>query len=594
MVSENFLENLKQKVDILAVASSYVKLSRRGRNWVGLCPFHAEKTASFNIYPESNSFYCFGCGEGGDVISFIEKIENLDYLESLKMLADMAGIVLNLDDSFIEKEKKEVDAKRKLLKINRETAKFFYKALWYNSSESESARNHLKKRNFSKGTLVAFGLGYAPEDKYVLVDYLIKKGYTQDEIVAANLAYNKYGRLCSRFYKRLIFPIIGPRGNVLAFGGRTLSPDVKPKYLNTSDTAVFKKSMNLFSLNFAKKEKMETLILVEGYMDVVALYQNGFKNTVATLGTSLTQYQTKLIGTLVKEVVICYDSDQAGEHATERAAGMLRREGLKVKIVHVPNGKDPEEFLRISGENASIKFKKILNESKNDVEYSLMKEYKKVDIKTSEGKVAYLGRAVKVLSMLNDRLEQEVYASKISRITGVSKSTILDQVIRQMKRVKRKCKMNQVREVSQNLKKERQFLLKEGETESIKAVKAEEAIIAHIINNPESANNIFLRLPTESFCSKINKEIYKVIYEKFRVCRNISFQNLSAGLSQENRTRVAKYLACESLRDSSAEDVDNYVKTILHENDRSKISDLSKVSDDEIVSYINKLRQLKR
>ena len=593
MISENFLEELKQKVSILDVASSYVKLSHRGRNWVGLCPFHAEKTASFNVYPESNSFYCFGCGEGGDLISFVEKIENLSYLESLKFIANIAGINIDLTGPELEKEKKEADKKRRVLQINREAAKFFYKELWCDSFGAENARLHLKKRNFSKKTLTHFGIGYSPNDRTALIKYLLKLGYAAEEIVAANLAYNSYGKLSSRFAGRVMFPIIDQKGNVIAFGGRSLDPNTKPKYLNTSDTLVFKKSMHLFSLNFAKKERSESLLLVEGYMDAVALHQSGFKNTVATLGTSLTDYQARLISTIAREVVICYDSDQAGEKATEKASVLLRREGIKVKVAHVPKGKDPEEFLRISGKDASIKFKKILNNSKNDVEYKLIREFERIDTETAEGKIAYLDRAVKVLSDLNNKLEQEVYASKISRITGVNKSTILDQVERRMKKIRKSFRFKQMKKISLSLEKEEMSVKKSG-AESLRTSKAEGAIIAYIVNNPEGANNIFSRLPVECFCSEINRKIYSVIHKRLELGKDLSFQSLSADLEQEDKARVAKYLACENLRNSSLEDVNGYIKTVLYEKEKHKVSDLCNVSDDEIINYINKLRQLKR
>ncbi len=593
MISENFLEELKQKVSILDVASSYVKLSHRGRNWVGLCPFHAEKTASFNVYPESNSFYCFGCGEGGDVISFVEKIENLSYLESLKFIANMAGINIDLNGPELEKEKKEADKKRRILQINREAANFFYKELWRDSFEAENARQHLKKRNFLKKTLIHFGIGYSPNDRTALIKYLLKLGYAAEEIVAANLAYNSYGKLSSRFAGRVMFPIIDQKGNVIAFGGRTLDPNTKPKYLNTSDTLVFKKSMHLFSLNFAKKERSESLLLVEGYMDAVALHQSGFKNTVATLGTSLTDYQARLISTIAREVVICYDSDQAGEKATEKASVLLRREGIKVKVAHVPKGKDPEEFLRISGKDASIKFKKILNNSKNDVEYKLIREFERIDTETAEGKIAYLDRAVKVLSDLNNKLEQEVYASKISRITGVNKSTILDQVERRAKKIRKSFRFKQMKKISLSLEKEEMSVKKSG-AESLRTSKAEGAIIAYIVNNPEGASNIFSKLPVECFCSEINRKIYSVIHKRLELGKGLSFQSLSADLEQEDKARVAKYLACENLRNSSLEDVNGYIKTVLYEKEKHKVSDLCNVSDDEIINYINKLRQLKR
>jgi len=593
MIQESFLEELKEKVNILDVASSYVNLSHKGRYWIGLCPFHAEKTASFCVYPESNSFYCFGCCEGGDIISFVEKIENLNYLESLKKLADLAGISLDFNSKEAIEQQKKISEKRRILEINRESAKFFYKFLWNGSDESKNALIYLKKRNFSKKTLLTFGVGYAPKNRFLLANFLLNKGYKEEEIVNANLAYNKYKNLSSRFFSRIIFPIIDTKGNVVAFGGRTLSKDILPKYLNTSDTAAFKKSMHLFSLNFAKKEKMDSLILVEGYMDAVSLYQNGFKNTVATLGTSLTENQAKIISCLVKEVFVCYDSDTAGEEATLRASKILRKEGLKVKIIKIPKGKDPDEFLRISGENANIKFKNILSKSKNDVEYKLIREYKKIDANTSEGKVKYLENAIKILSSVNNKIEREIYASKISRIFEINKYTVLSQIEKERKRLQKKLKKEQFKEISKVLKRGT-LPTKEREVRNIKVIRAEEAVIAYIINNPESANNIFSRLPVEYFFSDFNKGIYKKIYEKAKNNEKFDFQSLCLNLTEEEINKVSGYLAYENFRDSSYEDIEKYIKFINLKNEEKRVLDSENVSNEEVVRYIKKLRQLKR
>ena len=592
MFTESFVEKLKERVNILDVVSNYVKLTHRGRSYLALCPFHAEKTASFNVYPESNSFYCFGCGTGGDIITFIEKAENLNYIEALKFLAEMAGISLNLDSESLKKEQEKSNIKRRILEINRESANFFYRTLWNGSSESNLALNYLKRRRFLKKTLITFGIGYAPENKQLLLEYLKSKGYSSGEIVNANLAYiNNRGLESSRFYARIIFPIIDPKGNVVAFGGRVLKEGVNPKYLNTSDTPVFKKSMNLFSLNFVKKEKPKSVILVEGYMDVVALYQNGFKNAVASLGTSLTEYQANIISSLVNEVTICYDSDNAGEKATLRAAQILRNEGLKVKILNVPKGKDPEEFLRISGENANIKFKNMLNKSKNDVEYNLLKEYEKIDSKTSEGKVYYLEKAVKILSQVNNKLEREVYASKISRIMEVNKSTLLGLINKETRKLKKIFIKNQFKEASKRLETN---TLKSSKI-NIMAFRARLYLCAFIINNPENANNIFLKLPACDSSLDFSEKIYDLIYKEFKFSGKVNFSNICRYLNESEINKISKYIALVSQEKFTTKDIDNYINIIICDNERLKIENLgSNVIDEEIVTYVTKLRQLKR
>ena len=299
---ERFIEELKFKNDISDIVSSYVSLKKRGRNLVGLCPFHSEKTASFNVYPENGSFYCFGCGVGGDVITFIEKIENLDYVEAIKFLAQKANMSLPESDG---KEEQLSKLRRRLFEVNRESALFFHNQLY--KKDGEKALNYLLKRGLSPQIIKHFGLGYSPENKHILIDYLKGKGFKDFELTQANLAFSSnYSKPYSRFFNRVMFPIIDLRGNVIAFGGRALS-DVKPKYLNTSDTPVFKKSSNLFALNVAKNFCQNNIILVEGYMDVIALHKAGFQNTVATLGTALTSEQAQIISRYTNEVIICYD-----------------------------------------------------------------------------------------------------------------------------------------------------------------------------------------------------------------------------------------------------------------------------------------------
>ena len=350
---EGFIEEIKFKNDITDVISSYVNLKRRGRNFVGLCPFHGEKTPSFNVYPQSNSFYCFGCGVGGDIITFVEKIENLDYFEAVKFLAQKAGIQMP------ENNKRE---------------------------KGKVALEYLRKRGLSDRIIKKFGLGYSPNSRYELINHLKAKGFKYEEMVNANLAYVKGNSYVSaRFFDRVMFPIIDLRGNVIAFGGRIMS-DQKPKYLNTSDTLAFKKSLNLFSLNFAKAENNEFLILVEGYMDVIALFQAGFKNAVATLGTALTTEQAGIMSRYAKEVVICYDSDEAGQKAASRAIELLRPTGVLIKVISVPDGKDPDEFIRTYGNDGAIRFAQLIKNSGNDIEYRLQKVARNYNLNESDGK----------------------------------------------------------------------------------------------------------------------------------------------------------------------------------------------------------------
>ncbi|MBQ5630317.1 MAG: DNA primase [Ruminococcus sp.] len=311
---EGFIYELKARNDITEVISNYISLKRRGRNMVGLCPFHGEKTPSFNIYTETDSFYCFGCGASGDVISFIMKIENLDYLDAVRYLAQRAGIEVP-DNSY---DSSMSNLRKRIFEANREAARFYYRTLI--SPAGRTGQDYLRRRMLTDATIRHFGLGFAPDSWTALSDYLIDKGFKPDELISANLSVRRRNGkgVIDRFRGRVMFPIIDLRGNVIAFGGRIMT-DEKPKYLNSSDTPVFKKSENLFSLNNAKNSGSRALLLCEGYMDVISVNQAGFQNAVASLGTALTSEQASLMKRYADEIIICYDADEAGQKATARA-----------------------------------------------------------------------------------------------------------------------------------------------------------------------------------------------------------------------------------------------------------------------------------
>ena len=345
-ISERFIQELLEKVDIEQVVSPYVNLKRRGKTLVGLCPFHNEKTPSFTVYPESHSFYCFGCGAGGDVISFVRRMENLDYVEAVKSVAQLAGVSMPEDgyDDSLSKQR------MRLLGANREAARFFNACLF--EPENRHALDYFLNRGLTVNTIRRFGLGYAPDDWRRLINHLREKGYTEQELVLANLARrsdkNGKANYYDNFRNRVMFPIIDLRGNVIAFGGRVMD-DSKPKYINTSDTPVYKKSNGVFALNFAKNANDNKLILVEGYMDVIALHQAGFTNAVACLGTAFTSEQANLLSRYADEIMICYDNDGAGKQATERALAVLGKTGLKLRVVQMTGGKDADEIIRKHG-----------------------------------------------------------------------------------------------------------------------------------------------------------------------------------------------------------------------------------------------------
>lgn len=583
---EDFVQELKYRNDITEVVSSYVNLKRRGRNMVGLCPFHSEKTPSFNIYSENGSFYCFGCGAGGDVITFVMKIENLDYMEAVRFLAQRAGMTMpdtGYDDSMNR-------LRTRIYEANREAARFFYGCL--NSPEGAEARNYLAGRQLLPKTIVHFGLGYSPKSRYSLCNHLKSKGFKESEIVAANLAFqSKSGKgIYDRFSDRVMFPIIDLRGNVIAFGGRLMG-DGKPKYLNTSDTPVFKKSNNLFSLNNAKNSGGRTLILCEGYMDVIAVNQAGFTNAVATLGTALTSEQAILMKRYADEVVICYDADEAGQKATARAIEILRNAGIQVRVLTVPEGKDPDEFIKKHGENGSAAFKNLLEKSKNDMEYRLAKLKTTFNLETTQGRVSYINGAVKMIATLDNPVERDVYLSALSEEMSVEKNALAEQI----KRVSRSKIGEERREEMKKLRSEMSGMGDKINPEHAKyprGVKAEESLIAYLVHNPDKLDFILARISPKDFVTAFNKRLFIYFKDKIQGGHGI-LTGISADFTTEESGKIfgiiSKYNSMAATTEAAAE----YINVIIEEKLKTKMNDLSTAGDADIMDYLKNLRDKK-
>ena len=583
---EDFLQELKYRNDITDVVSSYVNLKRRGRNMVGLCPFHSEKTPSFNIYSENGSFYCFGCGAGGDVITFVMKIENLDYMEAVRFLAQRAGMTMpdtGYDDSMNR-------LRTRIYEANREAARFFYNCL--NSPEGAEARNYLAGRQLSPKTVVRFGLGYSPKSRYSLCNHLKGKGFKENEIVAANLAFqSKSGKgIYDRFSDRVMFPIIDLRGNVIAFGGRLMG-DGKPKYLNTSDTLVFKKSNNLFSLNNAKNSGERTLILCEGYMDVIAVNQAGFQNAVATLGTALTSEQAVLMKRYADEVVICYDADEAGQKATARAIELLRNAGIQVRVLTVPEGKDPDEFIKKHGENGGAAFKNLLEKSKNDMEYRLSKLKNSFNLETAQGRVGYINGAVKMIAELDNPVERDVYISALSDEMSVEKNAISEQ----LKRVSKSRNSEERREEMKKLRGELSGTGDKINTEHAKyprGVKAEESLISYLVHNPDKLDFILSRISPDDFVTEFNKRLFVYFKDKIQGGHGI-LTGISGDFTTQESGKIfgiiSKYNSIAATTEAAAE----YINVIMEEKLKTKMNDLSSADDSDIMDYLKNLREKK-
>ena len=584
---DDFLQELKARSDMVDVASSYLNLKRRGRNMVGLCPFHGEKTPSFNIYPENGSFYCFGCGAGGDVITFIRKIENLDYIEAVRFLAQRAGLDMP-ENSYDEGLS---NLRKRIYEANREAGRFFYRQLY--TKQGEKALSYLRGRALSEQTIRHFGLGYSPPSRFTLTDYLRKKGFKDNELVQANLAVKgSRGGIADRFFDRVMFPIIDLRGNVIAFGGRIMG-DAKPKYLNTADTMVFKKSTNLFALNLAKNDGSRKLILAEGYMDVIALHQAGFTNAVATLGTALTQEQALLMKRYADEVVICYDADEAGQKAAQRAIGLLRSAGMLIRVLSIPGAKDPDEFIRENGDKGPAKFKQLLQNSGNDVEYRLQKLKGTFDLRQTEGKVAYLTEASKVLASLENTIEREIYAGKLSDEIGIQKESVMQQVEKYAHTKDIGERKKQFRQI-QTETSARKDQTNPQKADNLRAARAEEALIAYVMNNPDKALRVLQKLPVDKMMTDFNRRVYRIVTSRIAQGKSAMLMDISEQFTNEENGAIAGMLSKYTADAATEQAACEYINVILSEHDRISVKQSANADISDITDYLNKLRKKKQ
>lgn len=486
-IPQNFIEELKYRNKIDDVISSYVNLKRAGSNKTGLCPFHSEKTPSFTVFTNTETFYCFGCGAGGDVITFIMRAENLEYTAALEFLAKRAGMEMPVDSE----HKSEMLKRSRILEMNKDAAKFFNQMLY--SPEAERARAYLEKRKLSSAAVKRFGLGYAPDSFDALRNHMKKLGYGDAELKEAFLCgkSERTGKFFDYFRGRLIFPIIDNFSNVIAFGGRAINDEVKPKYLNTSDTPVFKKSRNLFALNFARSCADEYIILCEGYMDVIAVNMAGFSNAVATLGTALTSEQARIMAKYTKKVVISYDSDEAGQTAAKRAIPLLSEAGIEVSVLKMKDAKDPDEYIKKFG---AAKFKLLVEGSRGKFDFLCDTVLKKYDISVPDEKVRAAHEICEIIAGFYSDVERSVYISKAAERLSIEEKSIRSDTERIRKKKTREENGDRMRKIisdtsgyTDNINRERV-----GNT---RAAKAEETIIGLILLYPE----LFLKAVSEEW-----------------------------------------------------------------------------------------------
>ncbi len=581
-ISDEFLNELRARTDIESVISPYVNLKRAGRNVKGLCPFHNEKTPSFTVYPDSQSFYCFGCGAGGDAITFVRRIENLDYVEAVKTLAERAGMQMPEDgyDDTLAKHR------QRILAANREAAKFFHSYMM--SEKGRTGLDYFLGRGLTMQTIRHFGLGYAPDEWDGLLKHMRSKGFTNQELFDANLVRKseKTGKVhyYDNFKNRAMVPIIDLRGNVIAFGGRVLD-DSKPKYVNTSDTLVYKKSNGVFALNFAKNGNPSKLIVCEGYMDVIALHQAGFTNSIACLGTALTQEQARLVSRYADEVVLSYDSDEAGQKATRRAIDIFGSTGVKIRVLKLTGGKDPDEIIRKYGKE---KFQGLIDGAANDIEYGILRERDKYDLDSIDGKTKFLTAVADILSGSNP-IVQDAYASKLASEMQVSKDAIMQEVRRAYKRKAAAAEKNRFSEIvreSSSMKDE----INPDKPKHLKAAKCEETLLATLMLNPDFYPKLRDKITDELFVTEFNRRVYASLSKRLEEGRSIELSMFASEFTPEEMGRLAQLSTMSGKISCTVAECDDCIKVLKQEKAKTTAVNPADTNDEEFRNLFKNIK----
>ena len=583
-IPDEFIEELRQRNDIESVISSYVNLKRRGSTLVGLCPFHNEKSPSFTVYPSSNSYYCFGCGAGGDPITFIRGVEHLDYIDAVKFLADRSGMRMpetGYDDSM---QKLRI----KVYEINRAAARFFHEQLKTEGGKKGLA--YFKSRELLAATIKHFGLGYAPDSWDSLYKHLRQLGYSDDLIFAADLiSKRKSGKgYYDRFRDRVMFPIIDLRGNVIAFGGRRLSEDKTiAKYINSSDTPVYKKSTVLYALNYAKNSKSKGIILAEGYMDVIALHQAGFDNAVAACGTAFTQEQARLLSRYTDEIIVTLDADEAGQKATNKTIEILKSTGIKIRVLRITDAKDPDEFIKKFGNE---KFRMLIEGANNDIEYKLSSAKSKFDLSTDDGKLSALKMAAQILANTDDSIARDLYTGRIADEFGVSKDVLTRQISLIFKsRVSNEKKQRIEKEIKRSSTSDRVNPERKYNTRS--AI-AEETIISLLMSDPSLYEYINERIKPSDFITKFNSRVFAFLINLLENQKMPDVSLFSSEFAPDEMGKIVEMINKKPTLDTGCEQIDDCIKVVISDK---QLKDATKEDNEENwAETIKKISDLKR
>ena len=569
---EAFIRELSDRNDIADTVSAYVRLTKRsGSNQFGLCPFHSEKTPSFSVNPEKQMFYCFGCGKGGGVVNFIMELENLSYSDAVRHLAKRAGLTVPEDKPDPNKHRRE-----RMLELNRLTARFFHDKL----NESAAAQDYVARRGISRGIVKTFGIGYAPNTWDALTNEMKARGFTQAELFDAGLvAQGRSGGVYDVFRNRLMFPVIDVRGDVIGFSGRIIG-DGEPKYLNSKETLVFNKSRNLFGLNLAKKSKKGYIILSEGNMDVVALHGAGFDSAVASLGTSLTAEQARLISRYTSKVIIAFDNDNAGKAASSRAIELLEKLDLNVRVLSMREAKDPDEFIRSQGATA---FQKLIDAAENHVEYRVAAVAAKYKLDSDEDKVAFLREVAQTIAELHNSVEREVYGIRVAEMTGVSKDAVTAEITR-LRRILESRAKKEAERVETAPVRSGQPTVRALAYENIRSARAEEGVIRLLYNEPSLMR--FEGLPDASeFSSEFLGKLYSEITHKIQDGEQPSFDRLGDSFTREEISHLARFLQEPENLNDAERNLTDYIRIIKDER--------MQMSEDGLLTMAEEYRQTK-
>ena len=572
----SFLDELAARNPIEEVVGQYVHLKRSGSNLFGLCPFHGEKTASFSVSPDKGIYYCFGCHKGGSVINFEMEIEGLSYPDAVRALAKRAGMTVPEDEQYQNRYRHQ----ERLWALHKEAARFFHAVLF--APEGAAGLAYAAKRGMPRSVLTKFGIGFAPDSWDSLCKAMEAKGFTREELQASGLVStsSKNNGIYDRFRNRLMFPIIDVRGNVIGFGGRVMD-DSTPKYLNSPETEIFNKRKNLFALNFAKKSKLGYLILVEGYMDAIALHQYGFDCAVASLGTSLTEEHAVLMSRYTQQVILIYDGDEAGQRATQRAIPMLEKAGLQVKVLKMRDAKDPDEFLKKFGAD---RFRILLEESSNRVEYQLRAIQKKYDLSSDEERVNFVTEAADFLSTLPSAIQREIYGNRVAEVGKISGEAMKLEVEKAFKRHLSREKRKQEKidlAPARNL----QMQSKSVRYDNVRSAAAEEQVIAGVMKDPSLLDQI-PELTEQDFSVPFLARVFSQQLARHRAGQEVTLTGLTDFTSEE-MAHVAGILQrydspvnAQALRDCA--------RTIQMEHQSGSVT-----TEDDLMALRNRLQERK-